>query len=109
MLADTAEYSHWKLGKRSDSLLFALNTFAYKIALAVSGGVIGFVLAISNYVPNVEQTPYTLNMLNLMFGIGPVIFLIFGMILVKKYEITEEKYAQIIKDIEAGKIGESNN
>lgn len=109
MLADTAEYSHWKLGKRSDSLLFALNTFAYKIALAVSGGVIGFVLAISNYVPNVEQTPYTLKMLNLMFGIGPVIFLIFGMILVKKYEITEEKYAQIIKDIEAGKIGESNN
>lgn len=108
MLADTAEYTHWKLGKRSDSLLFALNTFAYKIALAVSGGVIGLVLAISNYVPNVEQTPYTLKMLNLMFGIGPVIFLIFGMILVKKYEITEDKYAEMIKDIEAGKIGINN-
>ena len=100
MLADTAEYSHWTLGKRSDSLLFSINTFAYKMAMAFAGGVIGVVLSIAKYVPNVPQSDYTLNILHLMFSLGPVLFLLIGLMIVKKYELTEEVYAQMIKDIE---------
>ncbi len=99
MVADTAEYAQWKTGKRSDSLLFAMNTFAYKISMAFAGGVTGVILALANYVPNVEQTQQTLTVLNLMFSIGPVIFLLIGLWITGKYTLTEEKYQEIIQEI----------
>lgn len=99
MVADTAEYAQWKTGKRSDSLLFAMNTFAYKISMAFAGGVTGVILALANYVPNVEQSEQTLMVLNLMFSIGPVIFLLIGLWITGKYTLTEEKYQEIIQEI----------
>ncbi len=100
MVADTAEYSQWKLGKRSDSLLFAMNTFAYKISMAFAGGVAGIALSLANYVPNVEQTEETLRVLNLMFSIGPVIFLLIGIWITSKYSLTEDKYTEIIEELQ---------
>lgn len=100
MVADTAEYSQWKLGKRSDSLLFAMNTFAYKISMAFAGGVAGVALSLANYVPNVAQTEETLRVLNLMFSIGPVIFLLIGIWITSKYSLTEDKYTEIMKELQ---------
>lgn len=103
MVADTAEYSQWKLGKRSDSLLFAMNTFAYKISMAFAGGVAGIALSLANYVPNVEQTEETLRVLNLMFSIGPVIFLLIGIWITSKYSLTEEKYVEMMEEMQQNK------
>ena len=100
MLADTAEYAQWKLGKRSDSLLFAINTFAYKISMAFAGGVTGLLLSLANYVPNVPQSELTLTVINLMFSVGPIIFLLIGLLIVKKYELTEDAYSQIMDELD---------
>ena len=100
MLADTAEYAQWKLGKRSDSLLFAINTFAYKISMAFAGGVTGLLLSLANYVPNIPQSELTLTVINLMFSVGPILFLLIGLLIVKKYELTEDAYSQIMDELD---------
>ncbi len=46
-LADTIEYGHWKLGKRNESVSFALQPFINKIGGAAGAGVLGVTLVAS--------------------------------------------------------------
>jgi len=46
-IADTVEYGHWKLGRRNDSITLSLQPFIYKMASAVSSGVIGWTVIAS--------------------------------------------------------------
>ncbi|HJO92869.1 MAG TPA: glycoside-pentoside-hexuronide (GPH):cation symporter [Victivallales bacterium] len=109
MLADTGEYSQYKTGSRSDALLFSINTFSYKIALAIAGGIMGIFLTVIQYVPDAEQTAHTLKWLNIMFSLGPVIFMIAGVIINSKYELTESRYNEILIELDARKTEELNS
>ena len=108
MLADTGEYSQYKTGSRSDALLFAINTFSYKIAMAIAGGLTGLFLTLIHYVPNATQTPETLKWLNIMFSLGPVIFMMAGVYINSKYELTETRYNEILKELDARKTKKTN-
>ena len=55
MLADTADYSEWKTGRRSTGLVFSAATFAQKAGWGIGGALAGWLLAIFKFVPNVEQ------------------------------------------------------
>lgn len=46
-IADTVEYGHWKLGRRNDSITLSLQPFIYKMASAISSGVIGWTVIAS--------------------------------------------------------------
>jgi sugar (glycoside-pentoside-hexuronide) transporter len=106
MLADTGEYSQYKTGSRSDALLFSINTFSYKIAMAIAGGLTGIFLTLIQYVPNAAQAPETLKWLNIMFSLGPVVFMMAGVYINSKYELTELKYNEILKELDKRKIEE---
>ena len=103
MLADTGEYSEYMTGSRSDALLFSINTFSYKIAMAIAGGILGVFLTLINYIPNDAQSAETLKWINLMFCLGPVIFMTAGVFITSKYELTEDKYEEIIKELDLRK------
>lgn len=46
-LADTIEYGHLKLGKRNESVSFAIQPFIYKIGAALANAIVGYTLVIS--------------------------------------------------------------
>ena len=133
MLADTIEYGQWKLGKRSESVLFSLNPFITKLASAIQVGVTNLTLIISgisvlankrsgieenfkndiiNEITKTEQMKRILldvndNML-LILRISMIIIpllCILGcyIIYMTKYKLDNKMYDRIITDLKAGK------
>ena len=76
MLADVVDYGHYKTGKRSESIIFSVQTMLVKFAGAFAGFFIGAGLSLIGYVPNEIQSEATVFGLRaLMIGL-PVFFLV---------------------------------
>ena len=76
MLADVVDYGHYKTGKRSESVIFSVQTMLVKFAGAFAGFFIGVGLSLIGYVPNEVQDDLTvIGLRALMIGL-PVIFLL---------------------------------
>ena len=122
-LADAVEYGEWKLGKRNDSVSFAVQPFVNQIGGAIGSGVLGYTLifsginkieeSITNLDPTApnyaELTNQLINstpdsaiwIMKVAMMILPLIFILTGFIIYqKKFKIDEKFYAQICKDLE---------
>jgi melibiose permease len=75
MLADVVDYGHFKTGKRSESILFSVQTMLVKFAGALSGFLIGAGLSVIGYIPNEEQSDLTVMGLRVMMIALPAGFL----------------------------------
>lgn len=74
IIADLADYGEWKTGKRCDSIIFIVQTFLYKISIAIA---------------------------KLILGIGiTVMSFNFYIVYKKKYWLYGEKYDRIKEEIE---------
>ena len=119
-LADAVEYGEWKLGKRNESVSFAVQPFINKLGGAVGTGVVTVTLIVSgiNEVSNkvaaldpiadadavnalindVVGTPLWIMKLSMM--ILPLLCIVAGYILyAKKFKIDETMYAQIVAEL----------
>ena len=57
MIADSADYSEWKSGRRATGLYFSAATFAQKAGWGIGAAIAGWLLTVFNYVPDAVQTP----------------------------------------------------
>ena len=55
MMADVADFSEWKTGRRATAIVFSAIVFALKAGLGFGGAITGYVLSLYGYVPNVAQ------------------------------------------------------
>jgi Na+/melibiose symporter-like transporter len=55
MMADVADFSEWKTGRRATGIVFSAIVFALKAGLGFGGAITGYVLSLYGYVPNVAQ------------------------------------------------------
>lgn len=116
-LADTVEYGQWKLGKRNESVTFAVQPFINKLGGAVGSGVVGLTLIISG-INDIEQQyaaaaateaklaaaatvqTSSLWMMKVAMLIFPLICIVVGFALYqKKYIIDKEMYDKIVKEL----------
>jgi GPH family glycoside/pentoside/hexuronide:cation symporter len=87
MLADTADYSEWKTGRRATGLTFSAATFAQKAGWGIGGALAGWLLAAFNFIPNVEQTETAITGIKLMISVFPGILYMSCAILLFFYSI----------------------
>jgi len=73
MYADAADYSEWKNGRRATGLVFSAASMSQKFGAAIGMAMVLWILALYNYIPNVEQTESTQNGIRLMLSIFPAI------------------------------------
>ena len=100
MLADTVEYGEWKLGIRSESIVFSVQTFVVKLASAVSAFIVGIGLSVIGFVPDVVQSQSTLAGLRFLMFVVPIFGLIISLLVyLKKYKIDAAFYTQIVSEI----------
>ncbi|HTQ51623.1 MAG TPA: MFS transporter [Candidatus Acidoferrales bacterium] len=71
MIADAADYSEWKMGRRATGLCFSAATFAQKAGWGIGAGIAGWLLAVFNYVPNAIQTHTALTGIKLLISVIP--------------------------------------
>lgn len=73
MMADVADYSEWKTGRRATGMVFSAIVFGLKAGLGLGGALTGFVLALYGYAPNVEQTVHSLQGIRFTMSIFPAL------------------------------------
>jgi len=100
MLADTADYSEWKNGRRATGLVFSAATFAQKAGWGIGGALAGWLLAIYKFIPNVEQTLTALTGIKLMISLFPGILYMSCAILLYFYVIDHKTCLIMQKDLE---------
>jgi GPH family glycoside/pentoside/hexuronide:cation symporter len=74
MIADTADYSAWKLGHRSTGLLFSAGTFSQKIGWSIGPAIAMYLLGYFGFVANMDQGPETVHGLRLIMSWIPAAF-----------------------------------
>ena len=101
MLCDAVDYGEYKIGKRSESIIFSMQTFIVKFATAFSGLIVGIGLNIINYVPNAIQSTQTImGMKFIMFVVPSFLMLICLGVYMKFYKLNGEFMNNILIEIE---------
>ncbi len=94
-IAEAVDYGQVKTGKRVSGLAFGCISFAQKAGMGVAGAVVGWLLTSFNYVPDVEQSAYTLMGIALMLTIIPGLFHALMGTLMFGYRITDKYYNEL--------------
>ncbi|HVM49035.1 MAG TPA: MFS transporter [Candidatus Acidoferrum sp.] len=71
MIADAADYSEWKTGRRATGLYFSAATFAQKAGWGIGAAIAGWVLTAFHYKPDVTQTATALTGIKLLVSVLP--------------------------------------
>ena len=103
LLADTVEYGHYKLGKRNESVSFAIQPFVNKLSGAIASLVIGVTLVLIGITevtsPEAVSTIEILY-LKLSMLILPILLIIASYIIYYKYyKIDKKLYDEIIETL----------
>jgi len=102
IIPDAIEWDEWQTGKRHEGMFYSLTTLIHKIALSAAVAVVPLVLEFTGYEPNVAQQPSgVLWGLRILVGPIPAILLCAGILLAIRYPLTRERYAQILRELEA--------
>lgn len=104
MIADTADYSEWKYGRRSTGLVFSAATFAQKAGWGIGGALAGWILAFYQFEPNVEQTETSITGIKLMVSIFPGILYMSSAILLFFYSIDHKTCLVMQKDLDERRL-----
>ncbi|MBN2557907.1 MAG: MFS transporter [Clostridia bacterium] len=108
MLADSVVYAQWKLGIRSDGLVFSMRTFMSKISSAIGGGLAALLLGLYGYVPNAVQSRMALDGIFHMNTLLPAAATFLGLIPFLFYDLTDRKVAEITAELETADAGKSD-
>lgn len=103
MLADTADYSEWKNGRRATGLVFSAATFAQKAGWGIGGALAGWLLALYKFIPNVEQSASAVTGIKMMISVFPGVLYMSCAILLFFYAIDHKTCLLMQKDLESRK------
>ncbi len=103
-LADTIEYGQLKLGRRNESITFAIQPFINKIGGAIASGIVGATVILSGIndaETAADVTSGGLLMMKLAMLILPLFFIGAGYLIYrKKYKIDQAMYQDILRQLE---------
>jgi len=106
MLADSADFSEWKTGRRSTGLVFSAATFAQKAGWGIGGALAGWLLVLFKFTPNVEQSETAITGIKLMISVVPGILYMSCAIFLYFYPIDKQTEINMQEDLEKRKGNE---
>ncbi|MDQ8196617.1 MFS transporter [Pelagicoccus enzymogenes] len=106
MIADTADYSEWKFGRRFTGLTFSAGTFSQKLGWALGPAMAGYLLNYYGYVDNVAQSARTIEGLRLMMSLIPSALALVAAGLVFTYGINLKLERQIERELSERKAAD---
>jgi GPH family glycoside/pentoside/hexuronide:cation symporter len=95
MYADTADWSEWKNGRRATGLVFSAASMSQKFGASIGIAAVGWILALYNYQPNMEQAVDTQNGIRAMLSIYPAIGAILAALFMFIYPLKESLLEKI--------------
>ncbi len=101
MIADSADYGEWKTGRRSTGLYFSAAVFAQKAGWGIGAAIAGWLLTISQFVPNEVQSETALTGIRLLISIIPGTLYMSCAVFMFYYKIDKTLTDKIKKDLDA--------
>lgn len=105
MLADAADFSEMKMGRRATGLVYSAGTVSFKFGSGIGGSLVGFVLAGTGYVADVPQTQDALEGIKVLMSLLPAAGCIAGMAAFMAYPISDAKLEEIRAELEQRRNG----
>ncbi|GAB5558717.1 MAG: MFS transporter [Synoicihabitans sp.] len=100
MLADAADFSELKQGRRATGLVYSAGTVSFKFGSGIGGALANFVLAGTGYVADVPQTAEALGGIKLLMSLLPAAGCIAGMVAFMAYPISDQNLEEIRAELE---------
>lgn len=95
ILSDTVDYDELQTGERKEGAYFAAWNFTWKTAVGFTVILVGWLLTLSGFQPNVEQTPLAFITLKVMFSIFPSLAYFIAAFSFRNYNLDEAAHAEI--------------
>lgn len=103
LVSDVIDYSEWHNGIRKEGTTYAAFNFSRKIAQAMAALVSALILSLTGYVANAIQSEMTLTGIKAAMTLYPGVALgLAALILWKLYDLSDERYKQIVADLSNG-------
>ena len=103
-ITDTVEYGQLKIGHRDESLILSIRPLVNKLSGAVTSAIVGFTavwVGMSGKATADSITDSNKMMFELIMFAVPIVFILIATLLYKtKVTLTEEKHAEIVKELE---------
>lgn len=98
--ADTIEYGEWKTGVRTEGTTYAVFSFTRKVGQAVGGAAAAYTIAMFGYVSGAEVQPDSAILgIRAAAGIVPAVMFIGAVFLMLRYDLTEDRHAELVAEI----------
>lgn len=99
MLPDTVEVGEWQTGLRAEGALVGFLAFTQKVALGVGTGLIGILLDLVGYVPNVAQTPDALVNIRGLATLAPAMLAVGAGLFICFYPLDTRTHGRLVRAI----------
>jgi sugar (glycoside-pentoside-hexuronide) transporter len=99
MMADVADYSEWKTGRRATAIVFASTVFGLKAGLAIGRAMASWILSLFGYVPNAIQTADSLLGIKLIASVFAALVLFLGVACLFFYKIDTKTNIQMTTEL----------
>jgi glycoside/pentoside/hexuronide:cation symporter, GPH family len=102
MIADVADYSEWKNGRRATAIIFSAMIFGLKAGLSIGGALVAGILAAYGYNEQLAVQPSgAINGIKLALSVFPTLTFCVSVSCLFFYEINKKKEIQIQKELMA--------
>lgn len=100
MLADAADYSEWKTGRRATALVYSTSTFAQKSGVALGGALSMWILAGFGYQANMVQSAESIMGIKLLMSFVPALLAAVGTAFLFFYKLDGDLLKTVETDLE---------
>jgi GPH family glycoside/pentoside/hexuronide:cation symporter len=104
MLADAADYSEWKNGRRATGLVYSAATFSQKMGFSLGGALSMFIFSLFGYVADVPQTAESLLGIKLSLSLIPAAIAVLAVIALLFYKLDDYQVAEIGDELAKRKL-----
>lgn len=99
MMADVADYSEWKTGRRATAIVFAGTVFGLKTGLAIGRAAASWILSAFGYIPNAVQSAESILGIKLIASIFSAVLFFMGVGMLFLYRIDAKTNIQIATEL----------
>ena len=104
MIADSADYGEWTTGRRATGLYFSAAVFAQKAGWGIGAAIAGWILTLSHFVANAEQSASAITGIKLLVSVIPGILYMSCAIFMIFYKIDTKTTDLMKKDLDAKRL-----
>ena len=108
LYAEVADYTEWKTGRKVMALVYSTMLIGVKSGLVIGGALAGYLLGVSGYVANAEQTEQALDAIVMLVSLIPGAFALLSGLMIIFYPF-DEKTMEKVEDELADRRGIKRN